>query len=99
MPKFMLSQMAVNDLTQIWNYTFDVWSESQADKYYFDLLKDCQNLALNQLLGKNYNEIKDFLLGYPSGQHLIFYRVPDKDKIKIIRILHAKMDLKNRMQD
>jgi len=61
MPKFMLSQMAVNDLTQIWNYTFDVWSESQADKYYFDLLKDCQNLALNQLLGKNYNEIKDFL--------------------------------------
>jgi len=99
MPKFMLSQMAVNDLTQIWNYTFDVWSESQADKYYFDLLKDCQNLAQNQLLGKNYNEIKDFLLGYPSGQHLIFYRVLDKFKIEIIRILHAKMDLKNRMQD
>jgi len=39
------------------------------------------------------------LLGYPSGQHLIFYRVLDKDKIEIIRILHAKMDLKNRMQD
>ncbi len=99
MSKYILSQMAVDDLTQIWNYTYVVWTESQADKYYFDLLKDCQNLAQNQLLGKNYNEIKDMLLGYPSGQHLIFYRVLDNDKIEIIRILHAKMDLKNRMQD
>jgi toxin ParE1/3/4 len=91
--------MAVNDLTQIWNYIFGFWSENQADKYYADLLKDCKNLAQIQLLGKNYNEIKDILLGYTSGQHLIFYRVLDKDKIEIIRILHAKMDLKNRIQD
>lgn len=97
MPKCILTQMAVNDLTQIWTYSYDVWSESQADKYYFDLIKDCQNLAQNQLLGKNYNQIKEMLLGYPSGQHLIFYRVLDKDKIEIIRILHGKIDFKNRI--
>jgi toxin ParE1/3/4 len=91
--------MAVNDLTQIWNYIFGFWSENQADKYYADLLKDCENLAQNQFLGKYYNQINDLLLGYTSGQHLIFYRVLDKDKIEIIRILHAKMDLKNRIQD
>ena len=29
------------DLTEIWNYTVDTWSESQADKYYDELLNFC----------------------------------------------------------
>jgi toxin ParE1/3/4 len=34
MAKFKLTNKAVKDLSEIWNYTFDTWSESQADKYY-----------------------------------------------------------------
>jgi len=34
MGKYKLSNKAVDDLTQIWNYTFNKWSEKQADKYY-----------------------------------------------------------------
>lgn len=29
-----MSNKAVDDLTEIWNYTFDEWSEQQADNYY-----------------------------------------------------------------
>jgi toxin ParE1/3/4 len=37
MTKFYLTNKAVEDLTDIWNYTLENWSERQADKYY-DLL-------------------------------------------------------------
>lgn len=33
MPKYILTNKAVEDLSTIWNYTFEVWSETQADKY------------------------------------------------------------------
>ena len=31
MVKYLLTRRAVEDLTNIWNYTFDQWSEDQAD--------------------------------------------------------------------
>ena len=40
MSKYILSNKAVNDLSKIWEYTYEVWSENQADKYYFELLVD-----------------------------------------------------------
>ena len=57
MASYIITKKAVEDLTKIWDYTYEVWSESQADKYYFELLEDCQVLAENQNFGKNYNEI------------------------------------------
>ena len=38
MAKYLLTNKAVEDLADIWNYTFDVWSEKQADAYYNMLL-------------------------------------------------------------
>ena len=99
MAKYVLTNNAVDDLSKIWDYTDEVWSENQADKYYFELLSDCQELAENQNLGKNYNEIEKNLLGFQSGRHLIFYRILNATKIEIIRILHTRMDLKNRLQE
>lgn len=34
MAKVILRQEAIDDLNDIWDYTFDKWSEKQADKYY-----------------------------------------------------------------
>lgn len=99
MANFLLTNKAVDDLSEIWNYTFEEWSESQADKYYFQLLSDCKELAKNQNLGKNYSEISKEIFGYKSGRHIIFYRKIDKETIEITRFLHSQMDLKNRIQD
>ena len=38
MAKFKLTNKAVEDLSKIWDYTFEVWSETQADKYYESLI-------------------------------------------------------------
>ena len=99
MAKYKLTNKAVEDLSKIWDYTYEVWSENQADKYYLELIEDCQVLAENQSFGRNYNEISGEILGYKSGQHLIFYRVLNKNEIEITRFLHSRMDLKNRIQE
>ncbi len=98
MASFKLTNKAVSDLSGIWEYTLDTWSERQADKYYFMLLDTCQDIANGKVSGKNYPEIHAEILGFRAGQHILFYRKISDDKIEIARILHAQMDLKNRMQ-
>lgn len=99
MAHYRLSNKAVADLSRIWNYTFDKWSETQADKYYKMLLEHCTELALNPELGKNYFIIFDQLMGFRAGRHIIFYRKIKEDEIEVIRILHEQMDLKQRLSD
>ena len=86
----ILTNKAVNDLSNIWNYSFEVWSESQADKYYYMLLDSCQELADEKVLGKSYEEISKDILGFRIGQHIIFYRKLKGNKIEIARILLAE---------
>ena len=99
MAEYHLSNKAVEDLNGIWDYTFDNWSEEQADKYYNMLLGFCQDIADNPELGKNYDGIRTDLLGLKANRHIIFYRKIETGPIEIIRILHGRMDLKNRIKE
>ena len=96
MAKFNLTKKAVEDLNDIWNYTVDKWSEQQADKYYAQLKEICQEIADNPSVGKNYDGIAKDLFGYKANRHVIFYRVLKDKPVEITRILHGRMDLKNR---
>lgn len=97
MPNFKFTNKAVEDLSNIWNYTFDTWSESQADTYYRMLIQNCKEIATNAELGKNYSGISQNLKGFKAGRHIIFYRRVEDDHVEILRILHEQMDLKNRI--
>ena len=99
MAKYVLTNKAVEDLTAIWEYSFEFWSENQADKYYLQLISDCQFLANNQDIGRKYDEIELEIFGLKSGEHIIFYRMLSDEVIEIIRILHSKMDLKQRLKE
>lgn len=96
MAKYYLTNKAVEDLAEIWNYTFEEWSENQADKYYHLLLDSCQEIAENPNQGKKYQDVSAELLGYKSNQHILFYQITSDDEIEIIRILHGRIDLKNK---
>jgi toxin ParE1/3/4 len=63
MAKYKLSNKAVDDLSKIWEYTFEIWNENQADKYYEMLISSCQEIAKNPEAGKNYEGISHSLLG------------------------------------
>lgn len=99
MAKFILTKKAFKDLSSIWNYTFDEWSETQAEKYYLGLLVDCQNLAENPKIGKKYQQIQNDLYGFQSSKHIIFFRKLGESEIEITRILHQRMDIKSRFKD
>lgn len=57
MAKYILTNKAVKDLSDIWNYTFDSWSEAQADIYYKMLIEVCIKIAENPDIGKHYEGI------------------------------------------
>lgn len=95
MAKYFFTAKAIEDLSNIWDYTYDEWSETQADKYYRLLINTCLEITKNQNIGKSYIQISTDIKGYSVGKHIIFYRVT-KTKIEITRILHQKMDLKSR---
>jgi len=99
MAKYKLTNKAVDDLTQIWNYTFNKWSESQADKYYHMLIDYFNEVACNPDLGKNYSAVIENLLGFRAGRHIIFYRRIEENEVEITRILHEQLDLKNRIKE
>ncbi|MBS2212721.1 type II toxin-antitoxin system RelE/ParE family toxin [Carboxylicivirga mesophila] len=99
MASYELTNKAVEDLNRIWEYTYDTWSEYQADKYYDLLLNSCQDIANNPDLGKNYVGINIKLFGLKVNRHIIFYRKSNNNPIEITRILHEQMDLKNRIAE
>jgi Plasmid stabilization system protein len=99
MAKYYFSNKAVEDLTKIYEYTFEFWSENHADKYYQELIESCELLAENPNIGKNYTEIDSKICGFLANKHIIFYRVIDVQQIEVIRILGAQMDLKNRIKE
>ena len=99
MAEYKLTNKAVEDLSKIWDYTFEVWSEKQADKYYEELISNCQEIVKNPDLGKNYKGVSKQLLGMAANRHIIFYRTLNPDYVEITRILHERMDLKKRITE
>ena len=99
MAKVLFRRKAIDDLNDIWNYTFKMWSENQADKYYAEIKWACKDIGANPKLGKEYPEINENLLGLKSGRHILFYQLISEDKVEVVRILHERMDLKSRLTE
>jgi len=97
MAKFYLTNKAVEDLREIWKYTVETWSENQAEIYYSLLIDSCQELANKPNQGKSYEVVEKNVLGFKTGQHLIFYRIVTEKEIEVLRILHGMMDMKNHL--
>ena len=96
MAEYHLTNKAVEDLTGIWEYTVDVWSEQQADSYYYMLIDACRKITENpRLFGLKYEEIAEGLHGYRVNKHIIFYCILADGDILVIRILHQRMDLRS----
>lgn len=97
MAKFYFTHKALDDLTEIWDYTVAEWSQNQAENYYNLIMASCMDLANNPQLGKSYEILSLNVLGYKCGQHIIFYREILKNEIEIARVLHGMMDLKTKI--
>ncbi len=52
MVKYIFTNKAVKDLSDIWNFTYENWSEKQADKYYQMLIDNCRKISESPNIGK-----------------------------------------------
>lgn len=93
MAEYKLTNNAVEDLSNIWDYTFKIWLENQADKYYEELISNCQEIAENQNLGRSYEVISEQLLGMTANRHICYWSL-SKSYVEITRLLHERIDLK-----
>lgn len=59
----------------------------------------CNRIGDNPDVGKEHEGISQNLLGLKSGKHIIFYQFQSTNQIEVIRILHERMDLKNRITE
>lgn len=95
---FVISKKAVADLEEIWLYTFENWSVSQADRYHNLIFDEISYICKNSTAGKSMEHVRKGYRASKVKSHLIFYRVLN-NTIEIIRILHERMDIDNRLND
>ena len=95
MARFKLTHKAVEDLSKIWNDTFEILSENQADNYYNMLILSCKEITENSEMGKGYDTIFKNLVGIKINQHIFFYRTIKDGVVEIIRIINESADVKS----
>jgi toxin ParE1/3/4 len=88
--------MAVSDLAEIWFYTVEKWSVSQADRYYSLILDEIGYVCKNINAGRPMDHVRTGYRAAKVKSHLIFYRLTD-ETVEIIRILHERMDIDQRL--
>jgi toxin ParE1/3/4 len=96
--KVVLHESAIEDLEEIWLYTFQTWSLEQADRYHGLIYKEIEFLAGKPGSGKDFNHVRKDYRASKVKSHFIFYKYSSTE-IEIIRILHENMDIPNRLND
>ncbi len=91
MARFVLSPRAQADIDEIWNYTVERWGVEQAELYVRQLGSAVEAIAQDPKRGWPCDEIRKGYRRYPSGSHVVFYRVMTKEVI-VVRVLHQRMD-------
>ena len=98
--KYKISKEAANDLENIWIYTFEKWSSTQADRYFGLLMDEIEYISVNPDVGKDFSHIREGYFRARVKSHFIFYKVNiATDLVEIIRILHQQMDIGERLND
>lgn len=89
--RFTLLPRAQRDLDAIWDYTAKRWGIDQAEAYTVQLGQHVAMVAGTPSLGKGCPEVRAGYYRFPSGSHILFYRLVD-GTIEVVRILHERMD-------
>lgn len=91
MARFVLSPSAQADVDEIWVYTVERWGVEQAELYVRQLGSAVETIAQNPQRDRPCDEIREGYRRYPSGSHVVFYRITSKEVV-VVRILHQRMD-------
>jgi len=88
---YYIAPKARADLEHIYDYTFDTWGETQAEKYLTKLYQAFKKLVAKPSRGKNRPQSPIDLFFFQAEHHVVMYRLIKKE-VEIIRVLHERMD-------
>jgi toxin ParE1/3/4 len=89
---FYFTKLSKKDLKDIWHYTYKNWGEKQADNYLSAIRDACIELSKFPTIGRLFHGLDKEVRVYRYQKHYIFY-IERKESIKIIAIIHEKMDI------
>ena len=94
---YLLSPLALADLSDIWDYSYSNWGADQADAYVLAINTACkelaQTLAKGRPGGQSAEHIRKGYRKYLIGSHVIFFRCQPHDRVGVVRILSQRMDV------
>lgn len=99
MKKYKLSLQAEEDLLKIFLTSLEQWGEKQAEKYANDLHECFNMLSEYPDMGMIREELTEKPKSFVKGEHIIFYRKVNNERIEIATILHQSMDIKRHIRD
>ena len=94
---YLLSPLALADISDIWEYSYSNWGADQADAYVLAIHAACE--ALGQALakgrpgGQSAEHIRTGYRKYLVGSHVIFFRCQARDTVDVVRVLNQRMDV------
>ncbi len=98
MKTFLLSPAARTDLAGIWPYTAQRWDQDPAERYTGEIVAACHDLANGRRQGRAIDDIRRGYFKLAAGSHFLIYRLTADGTIDIVRILHQRMDIPERLQ-
>ena len=90
-PLYRLAPRALADLDDIWRYSAETWSITQADRYIDELVRIFEAIAATPTLAREHDMFTPPVRIHVHRGHLIVYRIAD-DHVAILRLLGGRQD-------
>ena len=99
MTEYIISEKALEDINNIWIYTAENWSVEQADRYYNLIIDEIEYIVGNLNMVRDFGKIRKSYKYSKVKSHLIFFKKDKKNEIEVVRVLHERMDIENRLAE
>ena len=99
MAEYILSEKALEDINNIWIYTAENWSVEQADRYYNLIIDEIEYIVNNLEMARDFGKIRESYSYSKVKSHLIFFKKGKANEIEVVRGLHERMDIENRLAE
>jgi toxin ParE1/3/4 len=99
MSEYIISEKAIEDINNIWIYTAENWSVEQADRYYNLIYDEIEYIVKDFEMARDFGKIRKLYKYSKVKSHLIFFKKDEMNEIEVVRVLHERMDIVNRLAE
>ncbi|CAN5615338.1 type II toxin-antitoxin system RelE/ParE family toxin [soil metagenome] len=99
MATYQITKKALADIDEIWSCTAENWSIEQADRYYNLVFDEIEFIAQNFELSRDMGWIRKGYRVSKVKSHLVFFRKLRNGNVEVVRVLHERMDIPDRLKD